>query len=266
VHRSMTRLAVATVAALTLAACAGGDDDAETAADTTVAASVEPSTTVTETTTVTTVPATTQPATTAPTSEPATTAPATTQPADGGDEGDEGDDDVVIIDELSDLPEECRSALADFLRQVEPVVADIDWDTATLADFERINLELEDEGEIFDQTTEECGDFDFASDEESMQAMIEFAEEEAPGTVGWLEFIGEIAFAGDTDTGVAMTCEEAIAYFDDLIAGGATTMNDLPVSELAGVTAALDVVTTDCDFEVMDEFLARDDVTAFLGG
>jgi hypothetical protein len=251
VHRSMTRLAVATVAALTLAACAGGDDDAETAADTTVAASVEPSTTVTETTTVTTVPATTQ--------------PATTHPA-GGDEGDEGDDDVVIIDELSDLPEECRSALADFLRQVEPVVADIDWDTATLADFERINLELEDEGEIFDQTTEECGDFDFASDEESMQAMIEFAEEEAPGTVGWLEFIGEIAFAGDTDTGVAMTCEEAIAYFDDLIAGGATTMNDLPVSELAGVTAALDVVTTDCDFEVMDEFLARDDVTAFLGG
>lgn len=260
-HRSITRFAVAAVAALTVTACAGGDDDAETTTDTSAAESAEPSTTVTETTTATTVPATTGPATTAPADEPSTTAPATTQPAD-----DEGDDDVVIIDELGDLPEECRSALADFLRQVEPVVADIDWDAATLADFERISLELEDEGEIFDQTTEECGDFDFASDEESMQAMIEFAEEEAPGTVGWLEFIGAIAFSGDTTTEAAMTCEEAIAYFDELIAGGATTMNSLPVSELAGVTAALDVVTTDCDFDVMDEFLAREDVTAFLGG
>lgn len=259
-HRSITRLAIAAVAALTVTACAGGDDEAESAeATTTVAESsetAEPSTAVTSATTV----ATTQPATTTPATDPTTLPPTTTQPTA------ETDTDVEIIDDFGDVPAECRNALADFLRTVEPMVSDIDWDTATMADFEQISTELEDEGEAFDAATEDCNDFDFASDEESLQAMIEFAEEEAPGTVGWLEFIGALAFSGDdTATAAAMTCEEAIAYFDELIAGGATTMSSLPVSELTGVTSALNVITTDCDVEVMDEFLSREDVTAFLG-
>ena len=258
-HRSITRLAIAAVAALTVTACAGGDDEADTAdASTTVAESsdsAEPSTTITSTTTV----ATTQPTTTTPATEPTTLPPTTTQPAA------ETDTDVVIIDDFGDVPAECRDALADFLRTIEPVVSDIDWDTATMADFEQISTELEDEGTAFDAATEDCGDFDFASDEESLQAMIEFAEEEAPGTVGWLEFVGAFAFPGDDNAAAAMTCEDAIAYFDELIAGGATTMSSLPVSELADITAVLNVITTDCDFEVMDEFLSREDVTAFLG-
>lgn len=259
-HRSITRLAIAAVAALTVTACAGGDDEAESAADTTVAESAESSTTPSETTTVTTTtPTTTVPAT-APSATPSTTAPVTASTGDV-----ETDDDVVIIDELGDLPAECRNALADFLRAVEPLVSDIDWDNATMGDFEAINAELEDEGEVFDQTTEDCGGFDFASDEESMNAMIAFAEEEAPGTVGWLEFIGTIALAGGDTASAAMTCEDAIAYLDGLITGGATTMSSIPVSELAAVSGALNVITTDCDVEVMDEFLSREDVSAFLG-
>lgn len=259
-HRSITRLAIAAIAALTVTACAGGDDEAESAeATTTVADTAEPTTTVTETTTV----ATTQPTTTTPATEPTTVPPTTTMPVD--DTGAETDTDVQIIDDFGDVPAECRNALADFLRTVEPVVSDIDWDTATMADFEQISTELEDEGTAFDAATEDCDDFDFASDEESLQAMIDFAEEEAPGTVGWLEFVGAIAFPGEDNAAAAMTCEDAIAYFDELIADGATTMSSLPVSELADITAVLNVITTDCDFEVMDEFLSREDVTAFLG-
>jgi hypothetical protein len=260
VHRSSSRLvAVLAASSLVIAACSGGDGDADNITTTPQTTASSPATSTT--TTVTTAPAT-SPSTSASTTDPVVVQ--TTTPSTVVDTGVETDEDVVIIDDLDDVPEECRAALADFLREIEPVVSEVDWDTATLADFETISTEIEDEGEAFDQASEACDEnFDFASDEESIAAMIEFAEQEAPGTVGWLEYLSAFA-SDDVAEGAPETCDDAIAYLESLIADGVATMNDLTPDQFGLVTASFNVISTECTPEQLDEFYAREDIAAFL--
>lgn len=258
-NRSFRRAgAVVAVAALGLAACGGGDDEDE-AAPTTVATTTSP-----DTTTATT-------ATTAGTTAPSpTTSPATTTATSADTMSDTAtdtmtDDDRVIISGLDELPQECVDAVAEFLRRIEPVVSGIDWDVATLSDFESISEQLEDETDILDEPGAACDDFDFASDEESLQALIEFAEDEAPGVVGWLEFIGQLSAdpTADTSADGPQTCDEAIAYIEALADDG-TPMSSIPVSELGPITQAFNVITTDCDPETAAEFFDRVDIADFM--
>lgn len=255
--RSFRRIAaVVALGALGLAACGGGDDEDEAAA--TTAATTSPDTTAPSTTTgETTTPSTAAPST--------TTAPSPTT-ADAGDTADTStDDDRVIISGLDELPQECVDALAEFLRRIEPIVSEIDWDVATLSDFDAISAQLEDEADILDEPGAACDDFDFASDEESLQAVVEFAEEEAPGVVGWLEFIGQISAdpTGDAAADGPQTCDEAIAYVEALVEEG-TPMSSIPVSDLGAITQAFNVITTDCDPEVAAEFFERVDIAEFM--
>lgn len=253
-------LAVIGVAALALAACGGGDDEAS------------PSTTgdaaVTSTTTATTTPSTSAATTDAPpttAASPSTSAdaPSTTSADELGGSGE--DDDVVIVDDVSDLPPECVDLLADFLKLIEPAVSDVDWDTATLGDFQAISDELEGQFEEMDARELElgCDNYDLSSDQAAMDAAIAIAEEEAPGAVGWLEFVASLSADMSTEADPSLDCESAIAYIDRLIAEGAT-MTDVPFSEVSRITQAMGVITSDCTPEQADEFLARQDVTDFL--
>jgi hypothetical protein len=260
---SFRTLAAIGVAALTLAACGGGDDEASPATTTADAA-------VTSTTTVTTPPSASAATTGAPSegttaTSPATSAeaPSTTSVDELGDGGE--DDDVVIVDDVSELPPECVDLLADFLKVIEPAVSDIDWDTATLGDFQAISDDLEGQFEEMDARELElgCDNYDLSSDQASMEAAIAIAEEQAPGTVGWLEFIASLSADMSTEADPSLDCEGAIAYIDGLIAEG-STMTDVPFSEVSRITQALGVITSDCTPEQADEFLAREDVTDFL--
>jgi hypothetical protein len=247
-NRSFRRVgALIAVGALSLAACGGGDD--EEAAGTTVATS----TAAPDTTTVTTATTAPAPTTAASTTSTSTTTTATTD-----------DDDRVIISGLDELPRECVDAVAEFLRRIEPIVSDIDWDTATLSDFEAIGEQLDEESDILDEPGAACDDFDFASDEESLQALIEFAEQEAPGVVGWLEFVGQLSADPNSDNAAGpQTCDEAIAFIEGLAEDG-TPMTELPVSELGPITQAFNVITTECDPEVAGEFFERVDISDFM--
>lgn len=259
-HRSSSRIvAVLAASSLVIAACSGGDGEADNF--TTAPQTTAPSSPATSTTTVTTAPAT-SPSTSASTTDPVVVQ--TTVPSTDVDTSGETDEDVVIVDDLDDVPEECRAALADFLREIEPVVSEVDWDTATLADFETISTEIEDEGEAFDQANEACDEtFDFSSDEASFAAMIEFAEQEAPGTIGWLEYLSALT-SDDSTEGAPETCDEAIAYLDTLIAEGIGSMNELTADQFGLVTASFNVISTQCTPEQLDEFYAREDIAAFL--
>ena len=247
--------------ALALAACGGGDDDASPATTGGAAA--------TSTTTVTTTPSTSAAATTEATAttaaSPSTSAdaPSITSAGELGESGE--DDDVVIVDDVSDLPPECVDLLADFLKLIEPAVSDVDWDTATLGDFQAISDELEGQFEEMDARELElgCDNYDLSSDQAAMDAAIAIAEEEAPGAVGWLEFVATLSADMSTEADPSLDCESAIAYIDGLIAEGAT-MIDVPFSEVSRITQAMGVITTDCTPEQADEFLAREDVTDFL--
>jgi len=77
--------------------------------------------------------------------------------ADEGDEGDdEGDDEgSVEVDNLDDLPDECVDAIGDMLEKIEPLVEDIDWENASLAEMESLGEELTSDDFEIDEELEE---------------------------------------------------------------------------------------------------------------
>ncbi len=162
-----------------------------------------------------------------------------------GDDNDDGD--TVSVSSLDDVPEVCRDLMSAFLKDIEPIVSPIDWDNATLTDFETISDEFEARADQFDADSDaaaECDNIDMESDDD-FDLLIEFAQGEAPGTVGFLNFVSGFVDSaatamGDTAAGGAVgTCEEAIAFMDGLMENY-DSMDQVPVSEL---TAMADIVT-----------------------
>lgn len=197
-------------------------------------------------------------------------------PADDADADDDGDDDgasvsgladdddsdgeAISVSSLDDVPEVCRDLMADFLKDIEPVVSPIDWDNATLADFETISAEFEARADQFDAESDAAGECDNIDleDDDSFDLLIDFAQDEAPGTVGFLTFISQFVDAaaaamGDTATGAGVeTCEEAIAFMDELMENY-ESMEDVPVSELTAMADIATVIFT-CSPEQMAYF------------
>jgi hypothetical protein len=269
-RRPLTRLAaVVAAASLAFTACAGSDDEDATADDTTTDTAADTTDNVDDTAADTAAPTTDTATDTdaASTTTTADTAPSTTDadtaaddPATGDDGEDAGavtvpagDDGTIVVGSIDELPQECVDALADFLQAIEPAVSEIDWDAATVADFEAVSEEIADEGDAFDATGA-CGEFDLG-DDEAIQSLIDFAEEEAPGVIGWLEFIQEVSTPSDTGAAAELTtCDDAIAYMEDLLGDG-VSIDDLPAADFAQASTALDVIFSECTEEQAAEIL-----------
>jgi hypothetical protein len=88
-----------------------------------------------------------------------------------------------VGEELIALPADCEAQITDFLVAIEPVVAEIDFETASEAEIEAIGEATIPAAENFDPDV--CPDFDEA---EARQAWLQIAEREAPGTVGYVEY------------------------------------------------------------------------------
>jgi hypothetical protein len=278
---------LALVAAIGLLATAcGGDDDDATDVTTTVEETATDGTEPSEET----VPDTT-PTTEASTDDDSAADPTTTEPStdemtsDGADAG--GDDttedatatdDVVQVDSLDDIPQECRDLMAEMLRAMEPIVTDVDWKDATMNDFMAISEEFEDITAGFDQQMDDagCAEFEFGDDEASYEAIIAFAEDEAPGVVPFMTFLYEFTFGlgdtgGDDDGGdesaseVPADCDGAIAFIRDAV-GSADSISDLPMSELMVLTEALTVVSTECSIDRAQEFFEDPTIAGWLEG
>jgi hypothetical protein len=196
-----------------------------------------------------------------------TQAPASSATADDAT-GDDGE--PIQIDDFNDLPQECRDAFGDFLRVIEPTVGDVDWDTATMADFETLSEQLDTQSSEFDREMEAagCNDYEVGESAESVRAMIDFAEDEAPGAVGYLEFLASFmeGLSGDGGPGAAdvpADCDGAIAYMEDLIAEHGT-MSELAMSEMMAVGQVMGVIQSECPTDQVSEFFAREDVSAFV--
>jgi hypothetical protein len=216
------------VLALAAAACGGGDTT-----DTTTG--VEPTTTVGETTT--------------------TAAEATTTTSeDGGG--------TVSFD---DMPSECVDALVGFLQAIEPALEGVDFDTLTAADMEALGTEMEALGEEYGAALEDldCPDPE-GSDDEAFTAMIEIAEREAPGTVGYLEWIQSFATA-DSMGNASGDCETDIAAFEMIVEEN-ESMSTLTMEEIVEVGGLVTSISTVCSPERAEEFLSQDNVASFLDG
>jgi hypothetical protein len=261
------------------AACGGGDDeDADEAPAASSETTETSSQTASETGSTEAATADESVSSTADTTIPATTeAPTTTEAESSSATADESvsDDDtgeMIEVDDFDDLPQDCRDAFADFLQQIEPTVSEIDWDTATMADFETLTTDLQAQSESFgeDMATAGCDQYEVGESTDSIQAMIDFAEQEAPGTVGYLEFLASFLedLSGiDGSLGAAdvpTDCAGAIAYMEELIAEH-STMTEMPINDMMSVSSVVSTIGTECPPAQSQEFFARDEVTAFLG-
>lgn len=199
------------------------------------------------------------------------------EPAAGGADDQQVDGFVAgPIGSIGDVPEVCRQAMAGFLREVEPIVSPIDWQTATVADFAEITEDFEALSDDFERTFDSsgCGDLDFVDDNE-FGLMTEFARSEAPGTVGFLEFLdaltagvasigetGDDPADGSADGGSLETCDDGIAFVQGLM-DRYDAFVEVPAAELLKFTQVAALFLT-CTPE-QRQFLESDEVTDFLG-
>jgi hypothetical protein len=203
--------------------------------------------------------------------------PATDDAGDAGDDGDQGDgdDDVVTVDDLGDIPQECIDQFGDLMEQIEPIVEGIDWQSATMADFESIGAQLDEISEI-DTDMGECERYDFeGADADSMQWAIEIAEDRAPGVVPYLEWLSDLAadFSAGADPSLdapaaadlPTDCEGAMAHMEGLI-DEFGSMSEMTMSDLAEVGQVMTVISTDCTVDEATEFFGRQDVQDFQTG
>jgi hypothetical protein len=252
----MKRTIAAAMITIGLVACGGGDDDAGTPDDTTE----EPADAGTDEPAAEPADGTDEPAA-EPTAEEPAAEPTAEEPADepAGDS----------IDSIDDIPEECRDLMADFLRDIEPIVEPVDWSNATLADFEQIAADFEERSAAFDTQSgaEGCDDLDFA-DDDGFDLVVEFADDVAPGTVPFFEFLdsmrGSVVPPEDDEalpTGGLEDCDDAVDGIEQLM-DDYDAFSEVPVSELTKY-ANMGMVMTSCTPEQL-EFLENQDVSDFL--
>ncbi|MEY2414879.1 MAG: hypothetical protein QOH53_213, partial [Ilumatobacteraceae bacterium] len=106
-----------------------------------------------------------------------------------------GSGDTITVSELSDMPPKCVELLGKFLKQIEPTVSKINWDKATLAEFQAFGTQFQAESDSFDKDTTAAGCDKYnlqGSDEKQFQQMEALAQSEAPGTVGFIKFLNSL--------------------------------------------------------------------------
>jgi hypothetical protein len=190
----------------------------------------------------------------------------TTTTQAGGDDGGGGGGDEGGGSGSFNLSPECEAAFVDYLQQIEPIVEDVDWENATASDLEDLGLDEIDEAYTDDIDALNCDDIDFEGDsDDAFDYMISIAERNAPGTVGYLEWIR--AFVGSFEGGdtpqASGDCDTDIAAMQVIVDQGGT-MSDLPIAELTEATTLLAAISMECPPEKSAEFLSKADVAAFL--
>lgn len=168
---------------------------------------------------------------------------------------------------LDDIPQECVDAFVAFLQDIEPALEGIDWANVSGADLEEISTQIDPFTAAYEDSLADagCDELDVevdATDEETFDFLIGLAEDEAPGTVGYLEWIRD--FAGAVGQEASGDCDTDIAALEAVIAAGGT-MQDLPLAEVTYVGNLMTSVQLNCSAEQAAEFFSRADVLAFLG-
>jgi hypothetical protein len=178
-------------------------------------------------------------------------------------------DDTITINDVSEMPPKCIELLGGFLKQIEPVVSKVDWKTATAKDMQSLGDSFSKQSDDFDaqMTAAACDKFNLAgSNKQVFKQMAKIAAAEAPGTLGFLDFISSL---GETPTASAgaipADCAGVIAALEPILAKGGS-MQDLPIAEVTQISPLFAAVGTKCSSDEAAAFFARDDVTKFVGG
>jgi hypothetical protein len=165
--------------------------------------------------------------------------------------------------DFADMPQECIDALVGYLQAIEPAVEDVDFESTTGSELEAMGTELEALSEDYTTAIEDLDCPDPAgTDDEAFAAVIELAEQEAPGTVGYLQWVQSFA-AGFADAETSGDCETDISALRAIIDEN-SSMSDLTMTEVVQVGSLVASVSTACSPERAEEFFGEADVAAFL--
>jgi hypothetical protein len=177
-------------------------------------------------------------------------------------------DDTITVDNLGDMPPKCVELLGAFLKKIEPTASKVDWDTATLADFETYIATSKTETEAFDAQTSAAGCDKYnlsGSDERQLEQMAELAAKEAPGALGFVKFLGALSVgAASTDGSIPTDCAGTIALIEPYLTKGA--MKNLTAAEVTTLGQLMSGVSSNCTTEEASAFFGRADVGAFISG
>jgi len=198
--------------------------------------------------------------------------------AEAEDNGDDGE--TITVDNINDIPDECLDIFGDFLKEIEPIVKDIDWENADLSSMEDIGSQFESVASGMDDemTKAGCDKYDLSGDAD-MDTLIDIAKDKAPGTVAYFEFIKKLSEGignittppsdgGDDNGGgdasdLPTDCQGAQDYIRGLM-DKYDTMLDMPVSELTAVGTVAGALSTDCSPNELQDFYSDPDVQAFM--
>jgi hypothetical protein len=180
-----------------------------------------------------------------------------------------GSDDTITVTDFSDMPPKCIELLSTFLKAIEPVVSAVDWDKATLSDFESLGTQFQTESDTFDKnaTAAGCDKYNLdASDEAQFQQMAALAKSVAPGTLGFINFLNSLSSSADATGGsIPADCDGVIAEIDPFIAAGGT-MKDLTMVQVTRLGQLISAVSANCSADEATAFFGRADVTKFISG
>ena len=176
--------------------------------------------------------------------------------------------DTITVDNFGDMPPKCIELLGAFLKKIEPTVSKIDWDKATLADFEAFGKQFQTESDAFDSQTAAAGCDKYnlsGSDEKQFEQMAELASAEAPGALGFIKFLGALsASATATEGSIPADCAGTIALIEPYLTHG--TMKDLTMAQVTTLGQLMSGVSSNCTSEEASAFFGRADVSAVLSG
>ena len=177
-------------------------------------------------------------------------------------------DDTVTFENIGDMPEECVDLLSSFLKKIEPTVSSINWDEATLADFGALGEAFEADSTSFDSQISAAGCDRYSlsgTDNTQFEQIASLAAAEAPGTVGFLQYLNSLSSsATDTSEPIPTDCDDTIAAVEEFLARGGS-MKDLTMAELTRLGQLMTGVGQNCTIEESTAFFARDDLTVYLG-
>ena len=109
--------------------------------------------------------------------------PAAAATDNGGDNADNNDNGG------GSLSGDCKDALRDYFKKLEPFIKDVDWQNANADTMGSIDAEMGDKLDDEDaKVQKECGEFDF-TDSDQLQGALDVARDDAPGAVAFLTFL-----------------------------------------------------------------------------
>lgn len=237
----MRTRSVLVVLAMALAACGGGDAATETTDDTTAQTTAD------------------------------TMAPETTTAAAEAVETTTGE--AIVVDSFDDIPGECLDLFVGMLRTLEPQVQDVDFDAMTVEELETLFGGIDPQMTEFDEgmTAAGCDQYEpDVAEEVVWQEMLEIAEREAPGTVGFLEWTREISSSfeeGVTGGGEAVSgdCDTDTAALIAIAEEG-KTMQQMTITEVGIVGGLLSSIGENCTVEQLAEVMENPAVSAMIEG